>query len=1034
MHALTNWFIRNPVAANLIMAVILISGYLTLTSIRIEGFPKLPADTITIETSFVNSYATQVDEQVTQKIEKALEGLDGVKKVISTSVDGHSSVHVQKNSDIKLQKLLDDIRIRIDGVATLPQSAERPVITRNDFDFPAMTVQLYGQTEQITLQRLSLRLKEELLEQPEISRLQIWGQKEPEIRIEVKPYILEKYNLSIQDVIAKIRESSLLFESGTLKTKGGHISLRADNQAYFQRDFAKIPIIDRHDGAQIFLGDIAAIVDDYEDDDVIVRFDGVPAVGMEVLIGRKENLLDIAVVVNKVVEQFRTQIPPEVNVSIWGDSSVYISERLSLLQKNAIQGLILVMVLLALFLNVKLAFWVAMGIPISVAGAMAVMGTKWIDFSLNDITTFGFIIALGILVDDAVVVGESVFEERRKHKDPIVGTQKGVGRVATATIFGVLTTVAAFYPMLLINNAMGKILASFSGVVILALLFSLFESKFILPAHLAHISLDKSKNSNLVSRIWGRIQGVAQGGLNHFRYKIYAPVLEWSIKQRYAIFILFLAAATLGIGLVVKGKVNVVFFQEVPGQLITVKVEMDARAPYKMTLNNINLIEDIGNQINEEYVAKGIVDEKPIAHILTVVSGAYKGEIIAELTPSAIRENLNSTDIMKLWQERVGRLEGTTNLSFFGFEETGGGFAIRLFSKDGQALRAASDEVMGYLQGIEGVRNLRDTLKGGKPELHLKVKPEALHLGFTPETLSMQIGNRFGGAEAQRIQRKGQEVKVIVKNTADARRTMDDLMQTRLKSNDGKWFPLISVASFSSGYATDYISRYNGKRVNTVQANIDKSVVSPSEISQSLFETLVPKLQEKYPVVEVKPGGELEEEGELKGSLIRALIMTCIMIYVLMAIPLKSYMQPFVIMSVVPFGFVGATLGHYIMGLPLSLLSFFGMLALTGVVVNDSLVMMTRYNQARSEEGMNVHDAVFAAGVGRFQAIFLTTVTTVAGLMPLLSETSEQAQYLIPAAVSLAYGEIFATTITLILIPVLIAISADISKFLPKNR
>ncbi len=1026
MHALTRWFIHNPVAANLIMLLILAAGYLTLSGIRIEGFPKLPPDTVTISTTYTNAYTNQVDEQITQKIEQALEGLDGVKKITSVSVSGLSEIHIQKNESHDLQKLLDDTRLRVDGITTFPRSADKPVISRVEFDYPAMYILLDGKTDQKTLYKLSRQLKETLLEQPEISRLRILGEKIPEIRIETNPAVLEKYNLTVGDVSQKIQEASLLFESGLLKTKGAHISLRADNQAYFRENFALIPIIENSDGARVLLGELATIIDTFKEDEVIVRFNGQSAVAMELLIGRKENLLIIADVVNKVIEKVEMQLPPEVSISTFGDSSIYITDRLNLLKENAFLGLALVVFLLALFLNTKLALWVGVGIPISIAGALAVMGTKWIDYSLNDVTTFGLIIALGILVDDAVVVGESVFSERERNRDPLIGTEKGVSKVATATVFGVLTTVAAFSPMMLIDSALGKILGTFAGVVILALLFSLFESKFILPAHLAHIDIEKGKCSRFrFVRYWNISQTAAQNGLHWVRDHIYKPVIEWCIQQRYAVFIIFLALAILGIGAIEKGKVKSVFFPEIPGQIITVKMEMDARAPFQLNVANMDTIERIGNELNVWYVDQQITETAPIRSIIKVVEGARNGELYAELAPSVNRPKADMLEILREWQKRVGTLEGTTSLQFSAAEDVAGGFELLLFSKDETSLEQASGELISYLSKIKGVWNIRDSLKGGQPEIHLKLKPEASHLGFTAQDLAVQIGNRFGGAEVQRVQRSNREVKVIVQNNEAARKSLNDLMQTRLKSRQGEWFPLSSVAEFVSSYASDYIERRNGNRVNTVRAFIDKSTVSPSEVSQSVFKEFAPKLNKKYPSVEIKAGGELEEMGSIKGSLIRALILTAILIYVLMAIPLKSYTQPFIIMSVIPFGFIGATVGHLIMDVPLSLLSFFGMLALTGIVVNDSLVMMTRYNDAR-REGQDVPTALQSAGVGRFQAIFLTTVTTVAGLTPLMYETSEQAQYLIPAAVSLAYGEIFATAITLVLIPVIIAMIEDV--------
>ncbi|OZG69748.1 multidrug transporter [Hahella sp. CCB-MM4] len=1023
MHMLTSWFIRNPVAANLVMGLILIAGWLTATSIRIEGFPKLPADTLQIDTPFTDAYAGQVDEQITQRIEKAIEGVAGIKKVQAVSMEGLSSISVQKQPGYDLDRLATDVRTRLDSIYGLPAKAEKPVITRNDFDLPAQIVQLYGNTDPATIQRLGRRVREALLAKPEISKIKTWGERQAEINVEINPEKLQEFQLTLYEVAAKIQQASLTFKAGELKTVGGNIRLRADDQAYHAKEFAAISIKVRADGSRILLSDLASVVDGFENSDSLVRFNGQPAIGMEVQIGRKENLLEIAEVIKTTIEELQPILPPEVRLVSWADSSRYISERLQLLKSNAVQGLLLVFLLLALFLNLKLAFWVAMGVPISVAGAMAIMGSDWVGYSLNDITTFGLIIALGILVDDAVVVGESVFEERRKIADPIKGTEVGVGKVATATIFGVMTTVAAFFPMMLIDNALGKVLAGFSGVVIMALMLSLFESKFILPAHLAGIRISHEGKSG---SLWSRVQSGAQRLLNGFNHRIYGPVLEFAIKRRYSVLVLFISMATLGLGFMESGQVRMVFFPEIPGQTITVRMEMDPRAPHRLTVANADRIEAAGVALNNELASRYALESNPIKHFLVAVNDSESVDIYAELALPEDRPGIATLDIMRQWQSAVGTLEGTTELTFNASEETGGGFAIQLFSKDEASLISASNELRDYLLAFDGVSNLRDDLKQGKPQLYLKLKPEAIHLGFTNEILASQIGARFGGMEVQRLYRDGQEVKVMIKDGLEYRDTVADLLDARVLNDKGQWFPVMSVASIESSYATDYISRRDGERVNTLRAALDKSLVSPSELGAALFENIVPQLKQRYPLVKITTSGELEEIGNIRGGLIKALIFTCVLIYALLAIPLKSYWQPFVIMSVIPFGFIGAAMGHLIMDVPLSILSFFGMLALAGVVVNDSLVMMTRYNQAR-EEGETVHKALQLAGLGRFQAIFLTTVTTVAGLSPLMMETSEQAQYLIPAAISLAYGEIFATAITLILIPLLIAISHDLA-------
>ena len=1028
MHSLTSWFIRNPVAANLLMALILFLGGMTLVSMRIEGFPRIPAESVQISTTYANATAQQVSELVTHRIEQSLEGLEGVKEIRSQSSQGFSFVSVRRAGGQDLQKLLDKVRLRIDAISDLPSEARSPVIEASGFDFPALYVNLYGYTDPATLQTLARRLKEELLAKPELSRLKIWGIVPQELHIEVEPEKLRQLNVTTTNIVDAIQSNSLNFQAGSLRTSGGNILLRADDRARYVSDFENIPVIEREGGSRVLLGDIAHISDAFVEGDFLFRLNGKNTVGMEVLIGQKENLLKVADVVSRTVADFTPQLPPNVNITVWGNSSNYISDRLALLRSNGVQGLALVALILSIFLNVRLAFWVAMGIPISVLGAIAVAGSKWVDYSLNDVTTFGLIIALGILVDDAVVVGESVFEERGKTKDPIKGTEAGVQKVATATVFGVLTTIAAFFPMLLIDNPLGKVLAGFSGVVILALVFSLIESKFILPAHLAHIRIGEPGKS-LPARMWSKVQSIAQFALFWFRDNIYYPMLVAAVHHRYAALVMFISAAVLGLGLVANGKIKLVFFPDVPGQVITINLKMDARAPFTLTRDNVAHIEKIGDELNDEYKVQYELDEVPIRTTFVLISSANEAQIFAELSPVAERPGVKILDMLREWRKRVGQVEGAVELQFSGAEELGGGFRLDLRSKDAQLLGIASKELREYLGNIEGVSNVRDSLQGGQPELRLRVRQEARSLGFTAQTLATQIGQNFGGAHVQRILREGNEVKVLVQNAKTARDTIDDLLKSELRSTNGQWVPLTTVATIEGSYVSGSVSRTNAKLSNTVAASIDRSIVSPSEVGQAVSRDIIKVFAKKYPSVTVSSGGELEEMGEIQDGLVRALLIASVLIYVLLAVPLKSYWQPLVILAIVPFGFVGAAVGHFIVGISLSLFSFFGMLALTGVVVNDSLVLITRYNQAR-ESGKDVSQSLKDAGIGRFQAIFLTTATTVVGLLPLLAETSEQAQYLIPAAVSLAYGEIFGTALMLILVPVLLAISEDFKRII----
>jgi multidrug efflux pump subunit AcrB len=1033
MTWLTNWFIRNPVAANLLMVFILFAGITSVFTVRIEGFPKIAADTVTVATSLPNAHTAQVDEQITRKVEKAVEGLEGVKSIRSQSQPALSVISIQKTNGTKLTKLLDDVRLKVDGIYDLPKDARRPVIETNDFDLPALYIQIYGVIDLKSLQKIARDLRADLLASPEITRVNDWGLRTQEVSIEFTPGTLQRHDLTISDVMEHIQQSSLFFQGGTLRTEGGDITLRADSQAYSVRDFEKIPVATWPDGTTTRLGELATITDGFDEAPIETRFNQKPSVGMEVLIGRKDNLLRVSDAAEAIVAKTQESLPESVQIAIWGNSRDYISDRLQLLSSSAVQGLILVTLMLALFLNVRLAFWVAMGIPISLAGAFAVSTSGWVDYSLNDITTFGFIIVLGILVDDAVVVGESVHEQQKIFADPIKGTAVGVEKVSVATVFGVLTTVAAFFPLLLITSPLGKVLSGFAGVVILALLFSLVESKLILPAHLAHINPIPDDRSGWMTRSWGWLQKGARSGLLGFRDRIYAPILRWALVNRYAVLITFVAAAALVFGLMAKGQIKSVFFPNVPGQVIPVSLQMDQRAPAALTRKNVALLEEAALALNQDPELTTANGGGAVAHVFAFVTGATTAELYMEVIPSADRPHLSTSDILEAWKSRVATLEGVSKITFSAFEDFGGGFQIRLMAKDQQVLEAAGLEVRDRLDRISGVSNTRDSLLTGQPELRLRLRPEAKPLGFTSESLARQIGYTFGGGEAQRIQRGDAEVRVVVRNALTARDRIEDLMEMQLKSTKGQWIPLSSVAEITPSYVPDQILRRNGSLVTTVMTDINRNIAAPEEVAETIFGEFSRDLEAKYPGLKIDAGGELEEIGEMRGGLLRAFLIASLLIYILMAVPLKSYWKPVIIMSVIPFGFVGAVLGHAVMDLPFSLLSFFGVLALIGVVVNDSLVMMTHFVQAR-EEGTEHEDAVFDCGVARFQAIFLTTATTVVGLVPLMSETSEQARYLIPAAVSLAYGEVFATLITLILIPVLLSIGNDIRKLLsPAN-
>jgi len=1023
MHWLTEWFTRNPVAANLLMVIILLAGYLTLSGIRIESFPRIPPRQITISVFYPGATAAQVDEGVTQKIEQALEGMPGVKRTSSVSVESFATVTVEKMTGYELQRLLEDARNRVNAIVGFPQAAERPIVTRDEFSVFGLIVQVAGEVDEQTLQQAARLVEEELQSHPQITNLDIFGKRAHEVSLEVDHVRLEAYGLTLNDVHNAVLANSLDYRTGAIESGGQRILLRADDKAFHHKDFVEIPIMTLADGSVIRLGNMADVRDGFEEQYVRARYNGQPSVGLVINTDNKGHLLRVREAAEEVLTKVRPQLPETVQLHIWADSSEYIQDRLSLLRTNAWQGLLIIIILLTLFLDLKLAFWVAMGIPISIAGTLAIMGDAALGHSLNDITTFGLIIVLGILVDDAIVVGESVYDTRRHFSDPVAGTIAGVHKVTTPTVFGAMTTIAAFFPLILIDNDIARVFAGFSVVVIVAVLVSLVESKFILPAHLAAVP-SRTKPSGGFGRAWSNLRQRIDSGLAWFIKSVYRPVLARAIRHRYATLVLLTTLAVLGIGLITSGRIKTVFFPEVPGNTITVAVNLDQSAPESLTLVNADRLETAVEIVNDRLVAQHDLSAEPISKLMVAVGGRLQIEAYGELTKEAMDE-LGTTAVLNAWRDEVGEMEGVEDMQFSGSFETGGGFALQVIGHDETLLGEAVESLTGRLGMVEGVFDVRSDLKGGQPEIRLRLKPEARHLGLTLHDLAAQVGDGFGGYEVQRMQRSGDEVKVYVRYQEQRRHSLHEVLTSKVVTPDGRWVTLQSVADLVSGFEAGAISRRDGKRVVTLWATLDKRMIGASEVVQ-LIDSDLAAIPERWPGLEVRTAGELEEMGEVRSGMKKAFLFILVLIYVLLAIPLRSYAKPIVILAVIPFGFMGAAFGHLIMDLPLSILSFFGMLAATGVVVNDSLVLVTRYNELR-EEGKPLVTALIEAGSSRFRAVFLTTTTTVCGLMPLMFETSEQAQYLIPAAVALVFAELLATPVTLFIVPIALHILDDTS-------
>ncbi|WCE32494.1 efflux RND transporter permease subunit [Vibrio sp. SCSIO 43137] len=1026
------WFVRNPVAANLLMVLIVVAGLTTLSKLRVEGFPSIPPNNITISVDYSSGSAASAEEGVAIKIEEALRGVQGIKSM-STSSDGSGvSVTLTKLSNYDLDTLYRDVKMKVDAISTLPKSAEKPVISPEIEVEDVIAVNLYGDVPASVLQEYTQELRAQLLKSAGIQKVNYLGRKTPKVTVQVDESQLQAYGLTISDVAAKVNAASVTDTGGELLSSQGKLTLKTEQQRYSAAEFASIPVKQLADGRVILLSDIAEISDDFENKNNLSRFNGKPSVGVRVKTYGNSNVSVVAEEVNQVVAEFRQTLPASIHAEVWDDRSKPIEGRLALLMKNSFQGIVMVIALLALFLNIRVALWVGLGLPVIFAGALTMMGDSFFGMSLNELTTFGFIMALGIVVDDAVVIGESIYEEREKRGATLKSTIAGAGKVAVPTTFGVLTTMVAFVSISLVEGELGKIFAQFAYAAAFCLLFSLIESKLILPSHLAHVRMHSNSKGRSIGALWNRLQGRVISGLNYFTHHYYKPFLNRVLAYRYAALAMFIAVFIAIAGLVPSGKIKVTFFPEISSDYIVAEMVFEDDAGYGLVQRETLVVEQLAEKLNKQLADEYGLEIEPIQQLLTETSDT-SATITVGLSSNNQRP-FTAADIARRWQELLPPLEGMESINLAADMISEKDISIELKSKNAETISEAGIWLMAELNKISGVSGIKSGFKNAQMQVDLELKPQGIAMGLSSTELLNQLKYAYQGYEIQRFQKGENEIKVKIQYPDSSRGNLADLQQTEIRLSDGRRVALTTVASISTRYVATKIERLDYNRVNLISANVDKKAISPEEVLIKLENGLFKELKQQYRDLEIGISGEQKEKSEITNSLYGAFAVAMVAIYALLAIPLKSYVQPVLIMLAIPFGIVGALLGHLAHDIPVSLLSMFGILALSGVVVNDSLLLISRYNNNR-KHGLPVTEAILESGTGRLRAILLTSTTTYAGLAPLLAETSPQAQFLIPAAASMGYGILFATIITLILIPSLVMIVEDIaSLFNKKNR
>ena len=1026
-------FARNTVFANIVLVLIFIAGYIATANMIRETFPEFSLDMITISVPYPGADPEEVEEGISRKIEEAIEGLEGIKQYTTQSAEGLGTANLEVQEDYDVDEVLDRVRTKINAISTFPVDAEKPVINELLLKDLVDLLYLSGDMSERRIKEWSEAIKDEIQQLPNISQVATFGARDYEIAIEVSEEQLRQYGISFDEVASAVRRSSLNLAGGTIRTREEEIRVRTMGRKYTGEELASIVVLASPEGDVITLDRLARINDGFTEDPIQATINGEPAVLLLVYKTPEEDALEISRTVNAYITDKQEQVPDGVNIRVLYDNTEMLRSRIDLLMKNGIIGLCIVFLLLWCFLNTRLSFWAGMGIPISIAGALVILWAM--GGTINMISLFGLIMVLGIVVDDAIVVGEAIYVHRKQGKPALTAAIDGVSEVGMPVVAAVLTTIVAFVPLFYVGGIMGKFISILPAVVIACLLVSLVECLFLLPAHLSHLpdpNRSTAKGHRLIKRL-SQVQETTARWMEQFVARVYLPFLSQALRWRYISLATAIAILMLTIGLVQSGIIKFEVFSKMDGFIMTATAEFPSGTPPDVTRRAITQIEAALLRLEKNNPTRS--GDPLVKDRLTLVGqtlgdipdiGPNYGSVQAILLDSELR-GIHSEDLMVQWEKEIGILPGIKSLTFAGMEAGPPGDPIEVWLQghDMSVILAAADDLMDRLRQFDGVYQIRSDFSPGKNEMRLRLKPEARPLGLTVEDLARQVYAGYYGDEALRLQRGRDDVRVKVRYTADERSRLSDLEQVRIRTARGFEVPLLSVAdvTFAPGYST--ITRTDGMRRVAVSAGVDTKRANANEIFAELSASYFPELKKQYPNLFIALQGEQKKMRESFGSLEIGFPLAVLGIFIIIATIFRSYVQPFIILFTVPFGIIGAIIGHLVLGYDLSMMSMFGMVALTGVVVNDAIVLIERINENMAC-GMPFFDAILHGGMRRFRAIFLTTLSTVGGLAPLILETDFQAKFLIPMALSIAAGVIFATILTLVLIPSLLVIVNDL--------
>ncbi len=1033
MNSIIEWFARHPVASNLLMGFLLIGGLISMSNTSQEAFPEFTLEIIQVEVPYVGASPDEIEKSIIQPLEQQLNGVEGVKEVTASAAEGVGLVKLEFSRTADIGRALNDVKSEVDRITVFPDDAEEPIVSQVSGKTRVAEIAISGTLPEATLKELAYRIKDDLVLEDNISLIEVKRARDYEISIEVSRDSLRAYDLTLADLSAAIRLESLELPGGDIDTAKENILIRTVGRNLTRQDFEEIIVSSSPSDGIIRVRDIARVIDGFQKRTQFAEFNGKPAVFLDVFRVGDERVLDVIDSAETYIDQkLKPSLPDSVDVVIWRNDAVELDQRIDLLVKNAILGILLVALALTLFLDLRLAFWVSAGIGVSFTAAFIPMSL--LGLSINSLSMFGFILAIGIVVDDAIVTGENIFAEAERGTPPMEAAVKGASRVAAPVIFAVSTTVAAFVPLLLLPGILGKFLTDIPAVVIILLGLSLIESLLILPHHLSHINV-KEPPSNVVFRFFAKARDKVDGALKRFIEGPLERVLDFTTKHWFVTITGAVTVLVLSIGILANGYIKFSFFPQIEGNYVTASVEMAEGTSLQRTEQLIAEVEQLGLDVARDMATgKQTVEELMLGQLVLVgtqeeVGGppgsgglnaakSNQGSVVIQLAAPEDRD-FSSSEFETRWREALVPLRSQAKISVASsLVSLGAAVQVEVSADTESSLREAIRQTEAGLNSIAGVFDVRNDFDAGKREFKIELKDEARRYGLSLQSLALQVRGAFFGDEALRVQRGRDEVRVYVRLPESERSHISDLFDYRIQASSGEFIPLSQVANVTETLSPSTINRRNGRRLITITADVDNAIISGQQANGVLTETILPKIEEAVPDVRFEFGGEAREMGDVGSVLGRNFMLALLAIFILLAIPFRSYSQPIVVMLAIPFGLVGAVLGHLVMDLYMGLLSIFGIVGLAGVVINGALVQVDFANEMRSQ-GVESRLAWIEAGKSRFRPIFLTALTTFLGVGPLMLEQSVQAQFLIPMAASIAFGVLIGTFIQMLLVPAL---------------